>query len=280
MAPGCRRHADQPDRPDGLFPAPAPKGQPPTNDLPATRGVAHHALTEARILRLQRTIGNAAVERLIAPRQPITVQRLNGAVPTMVRNGGAEAYQDGAHVGMKVAIEIVSSTGAPDDLADVMTTEVVSWSHDHTGIFVGLASFEATERQRRKTPGNRTKGDVHYVDYANVDFARCFKNAGDGAQGTYKVSQLDIYTAATGEDVAIPASGYVIKRTFTVHHVDGAIILELEQTKKPKRVTVNGFTSGAGPSAALRIELKSIKTGWDEPRPPVTSEGFLEAFGI
>ncbi len=63
----------------------------------------------------------------------------------------------------------------------------------------------------------------------------------------WKREQLDTFTAAAcgvTAPTAIPNSGYLIKRSIKVTGTQVKFRLE----KSPKRVTVKGFTSDAGPS--------------------------------
>jgi hypothetical protein len=170
--------------------------------------------------------------------------------PVAVRNGPTHAPIDaGDRVGMSIAIAITSSTGRDADMARIQDSEQVSLSYNHTGSCNSMAPLPSN--QSGFMAGHPIPDDQHGWSRATVlDLAD-----NHGGNGSFEKSQLDIYTdAAAGVTtaVAIPHSGYIIKRIITK---GAGMAVSFRTEKRPARVTVNGFTSDAGPSAAQHDDV-------------------------
>jgi hypothetical protein len=164
--------------------------------------------------------------------------------PVAVRNGPRHAPIDaGDRVGMSIAITITSSTGVDADMARIQDSEQVGLSFNHTG---SCASMPPTpSNQSGFMAGHPIPDDQHAWSRAAV-LDRVDNHGGNGG---FEKEQLDIYTdAAAGvtTSTAIPNSGYIIKRIITAGP-GTRVVFRTE--KRPAAVTVNGFTSAAGPSA-------------------------------
>lgn len=165
-------------------------------------------------------------------------------VPTALRNGPGHTPIDTAGAaGMAIDITLTSSSGLDADMAAVQDSEQVSASLNHTGSYVHIPS----ERSNNSgyMPGHPIPADRHSEGKARV--IDCADN--HGGNGSMEREQLDSFTApAAGitTPTAVPNSGYVIKRIITV--TGTAISFRLH--KSARAVTVNGFTTAPGPSAA------------------------------
>jgi len=165
-------------------------------------------------------------------------------VPVALRNGPAHSPIDNAtQAGMAIAITMTSSTGVDADMAAVQDSEQVSASFDHTGSY----SHQPSARSNNSgfMPGHPIPDDRHTESKATI-----IDNADNhGGNGSMERDQLDIFTApAAGitTATAVPHSGYLIRRIITLTGTSISFRLH----KGPKKVTVNGFSSDAGPSAA------------------------------
>jgi hypothetical protein len=85
----------------------------------------------------------------------------------------------------------------------------------------------------------------------------------NGGAGSYEREQLDTWKPnATGAEAAIPASGYVIRRSI----IAAGAGIRLPTEKGPRAVTVNGFTTTAGPSG-LQSEEVEVRAPAPAPAP-------------
>jgi hypothetical protein len=169
------------------------------------------------------------------------------AVPTpiAVRNGPAHAPIDTPdRIGMAIAITITSSTGRDADMARIQDAEQVALSSNHTGSFSAMPPTPSS--QSGFMAGHPIPDDRHEAPRAMIlDYAD-----NKGGNGSFEKAQLDIYTdAAAGVTAprAIPHSGYLIKRIIT-KGPGTRVVFRTE--KRPAAVSVNGFSTEAGPSGA------------------------------
>ncbi|MBN1316064.1 MAG: hypothetical protein JXA42_11365 [Anaerolineales bacterium] len=254
------------------------------------------------ILKLQRTIGNQAVQRMLeqngaiqkfdgqGSRTPVSglhapgvmdargggsaspeetederaasiIQRTNGGgaaaappaapaapaaarpTPTNVRNGPRHAPIDsGDRAGMSIAITISSSSGTDADMAGIQDSEQVGLSYNHTGSISGMAALASS--QSGFMAGHPIPDDQHaWSKTAIIDRAD-----NHGGNGSFEKQQLDIYTdsaAGVTTPVAIPNSGYIIKREI----IKNGTAITFRTSKRAGAANVNGYTSQAGPSA-------------------------------
>jgi hypothetical protein len=167
------------------------------------------------------------------------------AVPTpiAVRNGPTHTPIDEPdRIGMAIAITVTSSTGNDADMARIQDSEQVGTSMNHTGSATSMAPMRSSNSGFM--PGYPIPADQHASPRARIlDLAD-----NHGGNGSYEREQLDIYTdAAAGvtTPVAIPSSGYIVKRIIT-KGPGTRVTFRVE--KRPARVSVNGYTSDAGPS--------------------------------
>jgi hypothetical protein len=174
------------------------------------------------------------------------------AVPTpvAVRNGPTHAPLDsGNRIGMSIAITITSSSGVDADMARIQDSEQVGLSYNHTGSCASLPPLPSS--QSGFMPGHPIPDDEHtWTRTAVLDRAD-----NHGGNGSFEKQQLDIYTdAAAGvtTPVAIPNSGYIIKRIIT-SGPGTRVVFRTE--KRAAAVTVNGYSSAAGPSGTQHDDV-------------------------
>jgi hypothetical protein len=146
---------------------------------------------------------------------------------------------------MLIDIKIKSDSGTDGDLDEVMDSEVVSLSLNHTGSVVGLAPFPSSTSSFQQAtmvpPDNHTLNKAFIIDR--------FDN--HGGNGGFDKHQLDIFYCkrcgmVEADAVVIPNSGYLIARTF--FGVGAAGRIDLKTEKSALGVTVSGYTTAAGPS--------------------------------
>ena len=162
--------------------------------------------------------------------------------PINVRNGPRHApVNSGGRVGMSIAITISSSSGRDADMSGIQDSEQVGLSYNHTGSMSSLPALPSS--QSGFMPGHPIPDDKHTAPKSFIiDRADNY-----GGSGSLEKKQLDIYKdAAAGVTTprAIPASGYIIKRSIT--KTGTAISFRTE--KRAAAATVNGYTTTAGPS--------------------------------
>ena len=164
--------------------------------------------------------------------------------PVNVRNGPRHAPIDTpSAAGMSIAITISSSSGVDADMAGIQDSEVVGLSSNHTGSWAGVPPMPSNNSGFM--PGYPIPDDHHSWGKAQI----IDRADNHGGNGSFEKTQLDIYTdAAAGVTApqAIPASGYIIKRTTTVNGTG----ISFRTEKRAAAVTVNGYTTTAGPSSA------------------------------
>jgi hypothetical protein len=169
-------------------------------------------------------------------------------VPIAVRNGpGHRPINAGGAIGMSIDITLTSSSGVDADMAAVQDSEQVSPSLRHTGSYTAVPAGPGDTSGYM--PGHPIPPDEHTSSKAEV--IDCADN--HGGDGTQDFEQLDTFkapAAGIGETV-VPASGYLIRRTITVSGTK----ITFRVDKRPAAVTVNGFTSTAGPSAAQHDDI-------------------------
>jgi hypothetical protein len=163
--------------------------------------------------------------------------------PVAVRNGPRHAPIDsGDRIGMSIAITVTSSTGRDADMARIQDSEQVGVSTNHTGSASAMAPMASSNSGFMA--GHPIPDDQHGSSRSRIlDLAD-----NHGGNGSYERPQLDIYTdAAAGVTTprAIPHSGYIIKRTIT-KGTGTHVVFRTE--KRAAAVSVNGYTSEAGPS--------------------------------
>ncbi len=163
--------------------------------------------------------------------------------PVAVRNGPFHAPIDtAAAVGMEIAITLTSSTGVDADMASVEDSEQVGLSFNHTGSFTGLPPLPSN--QSGFMPGHPIPNDRHTLTRSLI----VDRADHHGGNGSFEKQQLDIFKApACGVTTpqAIPKSGYIIKRIITT---GPGTKITFRTEKRAAACTVNGFSTGAGPS--------------------------------
>lgn len=170
--------------------------------------------------------------------------------PIAVRNGPSHAPIDtSTAVGMRIAITLTSSTGKDADMASIEDSEQVGLSEKHTGSFKGMAAMPSNTSSWM--PGHPIPDDNHTFPKATI-IDRCDNHGGDGS---FEKQQLDIWrdTANGVTERAIPASGYIIKRSIIKGKGNK---IKFRTEKRPAAVSVNGFSSTAGPSAKQSEDVK------------------------
>lgn len=177
-------------------------------------------------------LGGTIGELMDAASQPL---------PVALRNGpGHRPIDEPATVGMSIDVALTSSTGVDADMASVEDSEQVSASLRHTGSYTSVPPGRSNNSGYM--PGYPIPPDRHGEPRARViDLAD-----NHGGDGTMDREQLDTYrvpSAGIGETV-VPASGYLIRRIITV----SGTTITFRLQKSPQAVTVNGFTTTAGPS--------------------------------
>jgi hypothetical protein len=173
------------------------------------------------------------------------------AVPVAVRNGPHHApIDDPDKVGMEIAITLTSSTGKDEDMKSILDSEKVSDSKGHTGSYKSMPTIVSDPTNTSGfMPGFPVPDDRHGTD-RDLVIDRADNHGGDGQ---FDFDQLDIFKPnAAGTSKAIPHSGYTIRRTITTGAAK-SIVLRTE--KFPSAVTVAGFSSEAGPSAAQHDDV-------------------------
>lgn len=180
-------------------------------------------------------LGGAGIGALLGgTKQPLPVALRNGPGHRPIDTGGA--------IGMSIDITLTSSTGVDADMASVEDSEQVSPSMRHTGSYLGEAPGPGSTSGYM--PGHPIPADEHTSSKAQTI------NLADhhGGDGTQDFEQLDTYRvpAAGIKETVVPRSGYLIRRTITVTGTK----ITFRVDKSPRAVTVNGFTSAAGPSPA------------------------------
>ncbi len=172
--------------------------------------------------------------------------------PVAVRNGPTHAPIDsGDRVGMAIAITITSSTGVDADMAGIEDSEQVGLSYNHTGSCATLPPLPSN--QSGFMPGHPIPDDQHGWSRAAV----LDRADNHGGTGSFEKQQLDIWKDPTGgvtTPVAIPSSGYIIKRIIT--KLAGTKVM-FRTEKRPAAVTVNGYSTTAGPSATQGDDVEA-----------------------
>lgn len=238
--------------------------------------VVRNAVAQS-ILRLQRSVGNHVLQRLLVRdgrgggdgdeevedrRSFLTSVRRDGdgttpaespqsggsltdtrrARPINVRNGPRHTpINTAVKAGMSIAITISSSTGVDADMTAIQDSEKVSLSKNHIGSMSGGAALPSSTSSFM--PGYPIPDDQHAISKAFV-IDRADNHGGNGG---FEKDQLDVFTDAAGgvtSPTAIPASGYIIKRSWT----KAGTKITLRTEKHAASVAVDGFSSGAGPS--------------------------------
>jgi len=255
-----RRHGGEPERDERV---PVTSAVPRRSDLsPAAQ----------QLLALQGSAGNRAVCRALrVDGRGLTDDLLAddrdagagsaapaAATPIAVRNGPGHVPIDTAEAaGMAIDITLTSSTGVDADMAAILDSEQVGSSVNHTGSYT-------KEPSRRSSNSGYMAGHPIPADRHSESKAEIIRIAdANGGAGSYEREQLDTWKPnAAGAEAAIPASGYFIRRVIVVAGTG----IRLRTEKGPRAVTVNGFTTTAGPSA-LQFEEVEVRAPAPAPRP-------------
>ncbi len=190
--------------------------------------------------------------------------------PINVRNGpNHSAINSGDRVGMSIAIAISSSSGRDADMAVIQDSEQVGLSYNHTGSISGVPPLPSS--QSGFMAGYPIPDDQHAWS------KRVIINLADnhGGNGSFEKKQLDIFkysTSGATTPAVIPASGYIIKRIITKTGTS----ISFRTEKRPSTVTVNGYTTTAGPSP-LQGETVVVRSATAA---PTLSRGAKTAIGI
>lgn len=255
-----RRHGDEPARDERAR---------TTSDAPRRSGLSPAA---AQLLALQGTAGNRAVCRALSAdgrgtTDLVADERDAGAgsaapaaaaTPIAVRNGPGHVPIDTTDAaGMAIDITLTSSSGVDADMAAILDSEQVGTSVNHTGSYT-------KEPSRRSSNSGYMTGHPIPADRHSESKAEIIRIAdANGGAGSYEREQLDTWKPnASGTAAAIPASGYFIRRLIIVAGTG----IRLRTEKGPRAVTVNGFTTTAGPSA-LQFEEVEVRAPAPAPAP-------------
>ncbi len=165
------------------------------------------------------------------------------AHPNGVQNGPAHtAINTSSAVGMQIAIAVKSETGNDSDLDEVLDSEQVTASVNHTGCFAGLGPI--TGATSGFMPATTVPPDNHTIGKSLI--IGCVDSHGGG--GSLGFRQLDIFKCSRcgmANPAVIPNSGYLITHTVTTRPAGGIANVT---SKTPAGCTVNGYSTGAGPS--------------------------------
>ena len=240
---------------------------------PATAAARPSALppAAAQLLALQGAAGNRAVCRALDGRGTTDVvaddrdaggagsgSAAPAATPVAVRNGpGHVPIDTGEAAGMAIDITLTSSTGVDADMAAILDSEQVGTSVNHTGSYT-------KEPSRRSSNSGYMAGHPIPADRHSESKSEIIRIAdANGGAGTYEREQLDTWKPnAAGAEAAIPSSGYFIRRSIIVAGTG----IRLRTEKGPRAVTVNGFTTTAGPSG-LQSEEVEVRAPRPAPAP-------------
>jgi hypothetical protein len=240
------------------------------------------------ILRLQQTVGNQAVQRLLErkgseslesrrplglihratidgrgggeggeeleDRRPESTVQLDGEksrpTPVNVRNGPKHsAINSGDRVGMKIAITITSSSGKDADMAGIQDSEKVGLSYNHTGSMKKVEPLESS--QSGFMAGYPIPDDRHAWSKSTIIDLVDNK----GGAGSFEKQQLDVYKdakAGVTSPKVIPKSGYIIKREI----LTSGKSITFRTSKRAGAAKVGGFSTAAGPSATYSKDVK------------------------
>jgi hypothetical protein len=170
-------------------------------------------------------------------------------LPIAVRNGPGHSPIDTASAaGMMIDITLTSSSGNDADMANVLDSEQVSTSFNHTGSYSAVPPGNSSNSGYM--PGYPIPPDHHSEPKARI--IDCADN--HGGNGSMDRLQLDSYKAPGGgvtDPTVVPNSGYLIRRTITTNGNE----IKFRVDKSPQACTVNGFTTDAGPSPAQGDEV-------------------------
>jgi hypothetical protein len=166
------------------------------------------------------------------------------AHPNAVENGpNHNPIDTSSDAGMQIDITVKSETGTDSDLDKVDDSEQVSLSFVHVGSMVGVAPLASS--QSGFMPATTVPPDRHAWDKAFI----IDRYVNHGGAGSMKKHQLDIFKCKRCGMVnpeVIPSSGYAISRSY---FGSGGTRIQLETKKQAEGCSVNGYTTGAGPSA-------------------------------
>ncbi|CAN5791139.1 hypothetical protein BH11BAC3_BH11BAC3_18190 [soil metagenome] len=165
------------------------------------------------------------------------------ASATGVSLGASNAFNDGTSHGLITPITVRGT-----DLADVQDSEQVSASVDHTGSFSGMASVVSN------TSGFMAADNIppdRHLDGNSHTLNRFDNNGGDGTWAFLQLDIIKIPSCGISTAVAMPNSGYRIKREVKAvgTSVKGIV------TKTAEAVSVNGFTASAGLTVSKKAEV-------------------------
>ena len=240
-----------------------------------------HKSSHEGLIHLQRSAGNQAVSRLLSiDRQvspslddrdlrgetdadetddrPTPIQRKGGAKEsaasaTGVALGASGPIHTDTKYGLRTPIQVRGT-----DLANVLDSELVGSSIDHTG------SMEHKPSARSNNSGFMAADDIPDDRHSSgiADHLRYFDRGGDGS---YSRLQMDLYkipTQGIDDPVAMPESGYRIKREVKAEGSDVVGIV----TKTAEAVTIGEKTSTPGLTAQkqAKVTLRADKNDADE----------------
>lgn len=181
------------------------------------------------------------------------------AHPCGMENGPQHQPIDAAHpesgpgLGMKVWMRVESDSGQTADLDAVEEREQVSGNINYSG---ALTKAPPPPKPSGYQPAANVEPDRHRL---RIDVTNALDQAQlHGQQGGWSNDQLDVLICprcgiTEQHPAPIRNSGYRVTRTILT---DGQNRLKLRVTKQAMQCTVGVFTSAAGPSPPLQVELE------------------------
>jgi hypothetical protein len=218
------------------------------------------------ILALQQTIGNRSVQRLLAQSRPGRDGDLRGeptedesdvrpGVAGVQREGECKASATGVSLGESGPIKTATKYGlrtpiivSGTELADVLDSELVGASIDHTGSMTKRPSAKSNNSGFMKA--DKIPDDRHTSSIAN--HLSYYDN--HGGDGSYARLQMDLYKipgCGINDPKPIPNSGYRIKREVKA---EGTKVVGIV-TKTAEAVTIGTHTSTAGLTAKKEAKV-------------------------
>jgi hypothetical protein len=165
------------------------------------------------------------------------------ASATGVSLGASTALNNAGSFGLITPITVHGT-----DLANVLDSELVSPSVDHTGCFSSVASMVSSTSSWMAADNIPPDNHTFPKRLALSTFDA------NGGAGSISFLQMDLYkipTCGINSPVAMPNSGYRIK-----HELSGAVggTVRAVTTKTAEAVTIDAFTTTAGLTASKRAE--------------------------
>ena len=214
------------------------------------------------VLALQQVVGNQAVQRLLAGRErdlrgdaQEEETDVRGQTAAVQRDGECAASATGVSLGASASIKTATKYGLRTpiivrgtNLADVLDSELVGTSIDHTGSMTSRPSANSNNSgfmAADNIPDDRhTSGIADHLSYFDDH----------GGDGSYARLQMDLYKIPScdiNDARPIPNSGYRIKREVKA---EGSKVVGIV-TKTAEAVTIGAHTSTAGLTAEKQAKV-------------------------